>query len=272
MVAIGDPGGAVVLHNALMRRHTQRLIWVVALVGACAHDNGARDAATGEQVGGDRPLLETGSPAVCGDRVLVDEVVNARDLGGHALQGGFTVACGQIMRGGDLCSLGDPGCAELSQLGIKTVIDLREDKTQQSQPPTSCVTSQASVINAAMPKLPVTPENYVALLREEVAVAAIFKTLGDASSYPVYIHCVIGRDRASFVTALVLLALGAERQTVIDEFELSEQAQVSVQTSCIEAVLDEIDKKGGIETYLKSLGVTTAQLDALRAAGRASGS
>ena len=78
----------------------------------------------------------------------------------------------------------------------------------------------------------------------------------------------IGRDRASVVSALVLLALGASRQTVIDEFNLSAQANVPVKPANIETVLDQIDKLGGIKAYLTALGVTASQLDGLLSRGR----
>ena len=175
------------------------------------------------------------------------------------------MACRQILRGGHLGGLSQGGCNELSQLGIKTVVDLRQSAVQQSQPPAACVTSQANVVSAAMPKLlPDTPANYLELFKEKGAIAAVFDALGDTQAYPVYVHCVIGRDRASFVTALVMLALGADRQTVIDEFNLSESAGVAVKQPCIEAVLDEVDKRGGIEAFLNTCGVTTAELTALR--------
>ena len=169
------------------------------------------------------------------------------------------------MRGGHLGNLTADGCQELSDLGIRKVIDLRMESTQQQTPPPACVTDQAAVVNAAMPKLlPDTEDNYLALMSETDAVAAVFETLGSAAAYPVYIHCVIGRDRASFITALVLLALGASDQRVVDEFELSEDASVEVKTECIQAVIDEVNNRGGIEAYLRSAGVTTAQLEVLR--------
>jgi hypothetical protein len=170
------------------------------------------------------------------------------------------------MHGGTLASLSAAACADLTALGIKAVIDLREDSAQQALPAPACVQETATVVDATMPKLlPDTPENYLALFGETASIAAIFEALGDAESYPVYIHCVIGRDRASFVTALVLLALGAERQTVIDEFMLSAEAGVAVKRECIEAVLEEIDARGGVEAFLYSVGVTSGQLEVLRA-------
>jgi len=151
-------------------------------------------------------------------------------------------------------------------LGISTVIDLRETT---DLPAASCVSSRARVIAAPLPKLlPDTPDNYLALLEQKSSLGVVFEALGQATSYPVYIHCVIGRDRASVVSALVLLALGASRQTVIDEFNLSAQANVPVKPANIETVLDQIDKLGGIKAYLTALGVTASQLDGLLSRGR----
>lgn len=49
---------------------------------------------------------------------------------------------------------------------------------------------------------------------------------------------------------------------------LSSQAGVAVKKSCIEAVVDEVSKRGGIEAYLKTAGVTAAQFGVLRSQAR----
>jgi len=206
-----------------------------------------------------------GEASDCARRILESQATNARDLGGHPLSGGKVTACRSLLRGGDLSGLDSAGCTELAALGIKTVVDLREPDVQQSQPPPACVTAQATRVLAPMPKLlPDTPENYLALFKETAAVAEVFSVLGQAKSYPVYMHCIIGRDRASFISALVLLALGASRETVLSEFALSADAGVAVKAECMAATLDEVDKRGGIEAYLTSAGVSAAQLGALR--------
>jgi protein-tyrosine phosphatase len=197
--------------------------------------------------------------------MLEDDVTNARELGGHPLTPDGYVDCQKIYRGGHLGNLTDTGCREFSDLGVKTVIDLRMETTQQNAPPPACVTGQATVVDAAMPKLlPDNVDNYLALMSETDAVAAAFEALGNAAAYPVYIHCVIGRDRASFITALVLLALGASNPQVIYEFEFSEKAGIEVKTECIQAILDEVNNRGGIEAYLTSAGVTSNHLEILR--------
>lgn len=240
---------------------TKAILFILALLlPGCAGDEGGTDASY--QDGQDGGI----QPPQCDRRVFEDDVTNARELGNHPLSAGGYVDCGKITRGGHLGSLSVDGCQEFSDLGIRTVIDLRMDSTQQQEPPPACVTDQATLVNAAMPKLlPDTEDNYLALMSETDAVAAVFEALGSADAYPVYIHCVIGRDRASFIAALVLLALGASDQQVVDEFELSEDANIAVKTECIQAILDEVKARGGIDAYLTSAGVTTTQLDVLRA-------
>jgi hypothetical protein len=212
---------------------------------------------------------QAGAPVVCQGRVLEASVVNARDLGGVALATGGQVACRRVLRGGALTRLDSQGCDEFAALGIRTILDLREASVQGSQPPPACATGSARHAPAAMPKLlPDTPANYLALLDETAAVRAAFAVFGDAGAYPVYLHCEIGRDRASFVTALILLAAGADDGAVMDEFALSASAGVAVKPECMRAVLDEIARRGGIESYLLSAGVPAAALAVVRAEAR----
>lgn len=200
----------------------------------------------------------------CQRRIFESSVANARDLAGWPVAGGI-VACGRIFRGGALTTLSEEGCAQFKDLGIRTIVDLREQSVQIATPPPTCATQLAQHQAASMPKLlPDTPENYLALLNETAAIGQIFSLLRKANSYPLYLHCEIGRDRASFVTALVLLALGAERQMVLEEFALSAVAGVVVKPESLTAVLDEIEKRGGIQSFLASAGVDSAALMELR--------
>ena len=212
---------------------------------------------------------DVGGPFDCTRWILEDDITNARDLGAWPLENDYFIPCQKIFRGGDLTDLSDEACTEFANLGIKTVVDLRANSVQLGQPDATCVTSITSQLNAAMPKLlPDTPENYLALLDETGAIATIFETLGDPDSYPVYIHCVIGRDRVSFVATLILLTLGADQQTIMYDFELSEDAGVNVEPDSLQAVLDEIDKLGGIEALLASASVTNGQIEVLKTEAR----
>ncbi|MBN1655340.1 MAG: tyrosine-protein phosphatase [Deltaproteobacteria bacterium] len=211
------------------------------------------------------PQSEGGEESVCQRPVLKYDVTNARDIGDWPLAGGKHVRCRRVMRGGTLVPLSEAGCAEFAELQIHAIVDLREASVQASSPPPACTTSQAKQILAPMPKLlPDTPENYLALMEQTEAVRTVFDVLGDSGSYPVYLHCEIGRDRTNFIVALILLALGADRETVVEEFELSESAGVDVKTECIEAVIDEVERRGGIDGVLETFGVSQTKIDMLR--------
>ena len=199
--------------------------------------------------------------------LTLDGVVNARDLGGYGGTGSATVGWRRLLRGGTLSDLTTQGCADFADLGVTTVIDLRESGEQTLAPQPACVTSISNVVSVPMPRISSPSEaNYLALLDQaEASVVLLFASLGQAGAGPAYVHCVIGRDRASIASALLLLALGADRAAVLADFLLSNEAGVAVEAAHLEAVLDAIDTEGGIDAYLSGLGVTQAQLDQLSA-------
>jgi len=220
------------------------------------------DGADGADVGGD-------AAPTCERWVLAGQVTNARELGGWPLQGGAWVACGRLLRGGTLIGLDGAGCEAFAALGIRTVIDLRDQASQVARPPPACVGAAARVVQAPLPKLlPDTVATYLALLEERASIRLAFEALAGADALPAYVHCEIGRARASVLAALLLLALGAERATVLEEFDLSNQAGVEVHAEHLEAVLDALDAQGGIEAYLEGAGVTSTALESFRARAR----
>lgn len=201
-----------------------------------------------------------------GRRILLNEAVNARDLGGVRLKTGERVACGVVFRGGPLSALSDVGCAEFAQRGVQTVVDLRTSDEWTGTNETACVLTQSRVLLAPMPvPYDVSPEDYLADLHATESVSAVFHALGDEAAYPLYFHCAIGRDRTGVVAALILLALGAPRPDIVDEYMLSRDAGVGAYPDSLSAVLDEIETRGGIEPYLAGAGVSSEELSTLRA-------
>jgi protein tyrosine phosphatase (PTP) superfamily phosphohydrolase (DUF442 family) len=203
---------------------------------------------------------------VQGQRILVDEVVNGRDLGGTPLADGARVACGKLYRAAAPANLSAQGCAEFARLGIRTVVDLRVDSEITAAPHSACVQEQASIILAPMPvPYNLSPQDYIADLDTTESVAAAFGALGDEAAYPVYFHCTYGRDRSGVLAAVVLLALGAAREDIMEEYQLTTAAGLTTAPASLEAVLDEIELRGGVEAYLDSAGVAAARLEVLRA-------
>jgi protein tyrosine/serine phosphatase len=219
-----------------------------------ALDDGDTDAASG---------VERCRP---GRTILTDDVVNARDLGGVALADGASIACGKLYRGGALVDLSVQGCKEFADLGIRTVIDLRDPSERDDAPTDACIETWAHVVQAPMP-IPndLSPDDYLAALYAAHSIATAFNALGDEAAYPIYINCVYGRDRTGVLVAVILLALGATREEIIAEYQLTREAGLSTAPESLIAVLEKIDRLGGVETYLAQMKVSKDAIATLQA-------
>jgi protein-tyrosine phosphatase len=183
-------------------------------------------------------------------------------MGGTPLQPAGSVACGEVFRGPPLAGLSARGCAEAARLGIRTIIDLRTPGERSAVPDDPCV--GAKMVLAPLPiPYQVSPENYIADFDTKESIARVFQTLGDPAAYPVYFHCTYGRDRTGVVAAAIYLALGASRADILSEYQLS-KSTVGAFPASLEALLNEIDRRGGVEPALFAKGVTPADLAVLR--------
>lgn len=213
--------------------------------------------------GGGGGVVSTGGP------VQIDGVTNPRHTGGLPTSDGMRVRANTLIRSGHLAELGPNGCADIGSLGIRTVVDLRAadgSTGTNANPDDPCVTGALSYYQADLPKLvPPSVDYYLQTLSAaEPKLAAIFGQLGQADALPAIVHCVIGRDRASMITALVLLAIGVPSADVVADFVDNQDASISVEAAWLEAVIDHIDGQGGIEAYLQLHGVTAQQIATLR--------
>jgi protein-tyrosine phosphatase len=135
---------------------------------------------------------------------------------------------------------------------------------------------------------------YVGMLEHSPALFhRIFTALLEPNGMPAVFHCHAGKDRTGVLAALVLLAVGVSAEDVLDDYELtrrfrfmenqqesyanmialgmSPEAAAGVLSTprwAMEDTLQALDAQhGGIERYLtQTVGLTTGQLDALRAA------
>ena len=196
--------------------------------------------------------------------VLVGHVENARDLGGIALPSGMRVADALLFRGPPLAELTEAGCAAVSELGLRTVIDLRVDSEVSLRPDDSCALAGAQLWAAPLP-IPynVSALDYIEVLDTNESIAAVFERLGDTAHFPVYFHCTWGRDRTGILAAVVLLALGATPEAIMEDYLLSSET-VGAYPASLQAALDEIMRRGGIDAYLAAAGVSETQLAAFR--------
>lgn len=233
---------------------------LVLLVLATACDASPRE----EWPSDEWPVVDDPNRCDRAQRILLDDVVNARDLGGVSLGVGGSTACSTLFRGPPLASSSGTLCDDVASLGLRTVIDLRTSDERVSVPEASCVADTTRIVEAPLP-IPynVSPADYIADLDASASVAAAFAALGDDTAYPVYFHCTWGRDRTGILAALVLAALGATRDEILAEYSLSEWT-VGAYPASLRAALDEVERRGGVASYLSSVGVTEGQLTVLR--------
>ncbi len=196
------------------------------------------------------------------DVVLTPHLKNARDLAGTQLSPNGAVACGAVFRGPPL-SLSQDGCAAAAELGIRTLLDLRIESERLVTPDASCVDAQRVFAPLPVP-YGLGPTDYLNDLHATPSLAIAFHTFGDPAAYPIYFHCTLGRDRTGVVGALLLLTLGATRATVMQEYLLS-GPNVGAYPKSLDAVLDEIEQRGGAEAVLKDVGITAEELAVIRA-------
>jgi protein-tyrosine phosphatase len=200
--------------------------------------------------------------------ILVGELRNARDLGGTPLGKGATVEYGVLARGPALSRLTAAGCDEVAELGLRSVLDLREESERIATPESDCVEQQARIVHAPLPiPYSLSPTEYLADLDSDESIATAFHLLGERDAYPIYFHCTFGRDRTGVLAALILLALGASPEAIMGEYELS-RASVGATPASLLAVLREVEGRGGIEAHLTTLGISDAELEVLRERAR----
>jgi protein-tyrosine phosphatase len=210
-----------------------RLLLAAATGGAgivAAQGSGANAAAT-------TATATATSPA----RVLgLDGAPNFRDIGGYTTGDGHHVRWGEVYRSNELSKLTAADAARVDSLHIATVVDLRTDE-ERSRAPSVWTHEPANVYLSPKPTLaPVmhtilaeagTPEGARSGLIEFYAhmpddyrteYAAMFHRIA-AGDLPMVVHCTAGKDRTGVAMALLLTAVGVPRETVVDDYALTEK-------------------------------------------------
>jgi protein-tyrosine phosphatase len=163
---------------------------------------------------------------------------NMRDLGGYRGHGGRRVRFGQVFRASSLASLTEDDHAMLDALGLRCVVDLRGVRESERAPsrlprpaPTILPVPVEPTVGASLRDIlatgRATGEDVVTLLgRAYTAYAttklpqfrALLALVADPARRPIVFHCTAGKDRTGFAAALVLLALGVPRATVLQDY------------------------------------------------------
>jgi len=172
---------------------------------------------------------------------------NTRDIGGYQTGDGRTLRWGQIIRSENLSRLTASDFQKLEELGLKTVIDLRTDR-EHDQSPTVWLGDHPprffhfpvgdanndwfKAQRKLMKKNRFTEEQSLEHMVEGYRMIAevgppsyqkLMDVVLDQSNWPVLIHCNAGKDRAGIAVTLILEALGVDRETIMEEFLLTNE-------------------------------------------------
>ncbi|MEM7689002.1 MAG: tyrosine-protein phosphatase [Pseudomonadota bacterium] len=170
---------------------------------------------------------------------------NFRDLGGYETEDGKTVKWGKVYRSGVMSGLTDGDYEYLSDLGISTVCDFREADERKSEP-TNWRAGEIDYLTFAPPpeerdgannpmfavfsNPEATPDDVRAAMaagypgiakNEDEGYTAMFDQLA-AGNIPLAFNCSAGKDRAGTAAAMLLTALGVPRETVVEDYALSD--------------------------------------------------
>ena len=264
------------------------------------------------------------------DRILPFEgIENGRELGGLMMQDGRSISWGKLVRSGNLNMASDKDVALLKdRFQLTDVYDFRFDAEVAGAPDRE----MEGVLNTHLSTLPQalvdgftagrsdTTQFKVSGFMERLAEYAFNPKAQEMGRqlYPAIVldstsqqrygaflrgvlnaeggvlwHCSQGKDRCGWGAAFVLAALGASRETIVEDFDLSNasyaaqvevlsqkviemgggenelafiRAMVGVSTENFQSTLDLIDSQyGSLSAYLeKALGFTAQDQDKLR--------
>lgn len=199
------------------------------------------------------------TPVLQGEPFLpVQGIVNARDLGGYEGADGRTVRAGMLLRAASLADAKDTDLEYLASLPVKEVIDFRldfelkgrEDRMVPGADYTRIpVNSSAGakmeddkdaekirnqkhfdinkviMIAAFNDKAQAMAENlYPNMVFSEECqkqFASFLQRVVEAEDGAVLFHCTQGKDRTGLASAYLLAALGADRETIVRDFDLT---------------------------------------------------
>jgi len=234
---------------------------------------------------------------------------NLRDLGGYVTADGRTVKRGLLIRSGTLMELTDADWRHLiEETGVRTLCDLRTTPERTEAPFAQGWIGRISYriydyettfadLRRTMDSGLATPDearaSMLAGYRElPFALASAYRQLFAClldGTVPLLFNCTGGKDRTGLAAALVLGALGVPRETVIEDYLLTNQlrrwpawmqspaspdaredeirkAVLWANASYLTAALDSVDERcGSLEAYLADLLDTgPAEVEAIK--------
>lgn len=250
------------------------------------------------------------APVADDRRMPLEGAFNLRDFGGYATADGRTVRRGMLYRSGTMALLTETDAAHLRGLGIRSICDFRRGSERTLEPTrwhgpdvdyySRDYSGSTGVLSEMIREGRATADDMrQAMLRlyrnihidHAESYRAMFERLA-AGKVPMLINCSAGKDRTGTGAALILFALGVPRDTIRDDYLLTnvhadwpwlmaqgdntlsrmkrEMAAViepilAAEAAYIDTLFATLDEsQGGVDGYLASIGVDAAARAAIQ--------
>jgi protein-tyrosine phosphatase len=166
---------------------------------------------------------------------------NFRDVGGYKTRDGRTTRHGRVYRAGVLTYFTADDHAILNRLGVRAICDLRRDDERTREPtrwPDASVQGLAWGDSENMPTIrgmyAKYPEGAASMRRAMLdlysalpawmgpRIAGLCQSIA-SGQLPMVVHCAAGKDRTGVAIAVLLDALGVDRETIVNDYLLTNE-------------------------------------------------
>ena len=232
--------------------------------------------------------------------IPLEGTCNTRDVGGYQTSNGQAIRPYRLLRSDSLHRLTAADVARLHKLGLKTVVDLRRHDEREKEP--NRLAREPWIDYHPKPLFDREPYArgipvhqvagyYCALVdTSQPEIRDVLQLLADPSSYPVLVHCAVGKDRTGLLVALALALASVPPDTIAADYALSDalieplrpkyrhlfevnttlpsETYEALLTAPPQAMLDLLHyvevKHGGVYAYGRQIGLSASEIQQIR--------
>lgn len=189
--------------------------------------------------------------------VRLEGVSNFRDLGGYKTKDGRRVKKGLLFRSADLTNMTDKDKAVLQSLKIKYFFDFRDvqEANIRPDPMIEGIKYERVAANNYVQEAPTNytiedvahtykefngdtlKKMYASMTVQNPAYKRLLEIIQEPTNLGLVQHCAVGKDRTGIGSALILLALDVPKETIIEDYLLSNEQLKSLH----EVILAKLD-------------------------------
>ena len=177
----------------------------------------------------------------------VRKEMNLRELGGYPVYGGKQIRHGVFWRCGSLSYFNEEETDFIRSLGIRSLFDFRSDYERGLSPdpeiPGAGVFNLSALTDRSGKEIDLSPEgmqkrakrgkpqNFLEVMYGGLPFSPAYQVMFreiEAGNAPVLFHCTAGKDRTGIAAALIMLALGVNEETVLDDYEKTNEYRQAV--------------------------------------------